>query len=134
MGELNADCRLLALHEGDERLEALRLRVIPDAKIVLVDQANLLDRGGLDKDQPKALERIAAEMHVVKGVAGAARSGPVVTIGGTTRRFFERQAADRERLEQQGACVSMLSVTGADMGRLLNGTPQYNTGIARKIL
>ena len=61
MGELNADRRLLTLHEGDERLEALRLRIIPDAEVMFVDQADFLDGRRLDEDQPKAAERIAAE-------------------------------------------------------------------------
>ena len=64
VGELNADRGFLTLHEGDERLEALHLRIVPDAKVVLVDQADLFDAGGLDKDQPKASQGIAAEMHV----------------------------------------------------------------------
>jgi hypothetical protein len=51
MRELNADRRVLALHEGDEGLEALDLGVVPDTKIVLVDQADFFDGGGLDKDQ-----------------------------------------------------------------------------------
>ena len=47
MGELNADRGVLALHEGDQRLEALRLRVVPDAKVMLVDEPDLLDRASL---------------------------------------------------------------------------------------
>ena len=78
MRELNADRRVLALHEGDEGLEALHLCVVPDAKIMLVDQADLFDGGCLDKDKPKAAQGIAAEMHVVKHAAGAARPGAVV--------------------------------------------------------
>ena len=105
MGELNADRRVLTLHEADERLEALRLRIIPDAKVMLVDQANFLDGGCFDKDQPKAAERIAAEMHVMKGAAGAAGSGPVVDHRRHDQSVLESEAADFERLEQQGACV-----------------------------
>ena len=81
MRELNADGRVLAFHEGDERLKALRLRLVPDAKIMLIDQANLFDGGCLNKDKPKASQRIAAEMHVVKHAAGAARPGAVVDHG-----------------------------------------------------
>src|SRR6202030_2693898 len=73
MRELNADCRVLALHEGDQGLEALYLGVVPDAEIMLVDQADLFDGGGLDKDKSKTSERITAEMHIVKHAAGAAR-------------------------------------------------------------
>ena len=103
MGELNADRRVLAPHEVDQRLEALRLRIIPDAEVVLVDQADLLDGGGLDKDQPKAAQRIAAEMHIVKDAAGAAGAGPVVHHRRHHQAVLQRQTADRERLEQQGA-------------------------------
>ena len=98
MGELNADRRVLALHEGDERLEALRLRLVPDAEIVLIDQANLLDGRRLDKDKPEASQRIAAEMHVVKHAAGAARPGAIVHHRRHDQPVLQRQAADLERL------------------------------------
>ena len=104
MGELNADRGVLALHEGDQGLEALHLRIIPDAKVMLVDQANLFDGGCLDKDQPKASQRIAAEMHVVKGAAGAAGSGAVVDHRRHDQPVLQGQAADLERLEQHGPC------------------------------
>ena len=99
MGKLNADRRVLTLHEGDQRLEALRLRIIPDAEVMLVDQANLLDGGRLDKDKPKASQRITAEMHVVKHAAGAAGPGPVMHHRRHDQAVLEGQAADRERLE-----------------------------------
>ena len=92
------------LHEGDERLEALRLRLVPDAEIMLIDQANLFDGGCLDKDKPKASQRIAAEMHVVKHAAGAARPGAVVDHGRHDQAVLQRQAADLERREQQRSC------------------------------
>ncbi len=104
MGKLNADRRVLAAHEGDQRLEALRLRIVPDAEIVLVDQADFLDGRRLDKDKPKTAERIAAEMHGVKGVAGAAGAGAVVDHRRHHQAILDGQAAHRERLEQQGAC------------------------------
>jgi hypothetical protein len=56
MGELNADRGVLAMHEGDQRLEALRLRVVPDPEIVLVDEADPLDSRRLDKDEPEAAQ------------------------------------------------------------------------------
>jgi len=102
--ELNADRRVLGFHEGDERPEALRLCLVPDAKIMLIDQANLLDGGCLNKDKPKAAQRIAAEMHVVKHAAGAARPGAVVDHGRHDQAVLQRQAADLERREQQRSC------------------------------
>lgn len=101
MRELNADRRVLTLHEGDEGLEALHLGIIPDAKVVLIDQANLFDGGCLDKDKPEAAEGIAAEMHVVKGTAGATGAGAVVHHGGHDQTVLEGKAADAERPKQQ---------------------------------
>ena len=51
MGELNADCSVLPPHESDQRLEAFGLCLVPDAEIVLVDEADLLHRRRLDKDE-----------------------------------------------------------------------------------
>ena len=104
MRELNADRGVLALHEGDQRLEALHLRVIPDAEVMLVDQANLFDPRCLDKDHPEAAERIAAEMHVVKDAAGAAGSGAIMHHRRHDQAVLQRQVADPERLEQQWSC------------------------------
>ena len=78
MRKLNPDRGVLAPHEVDERFEALGLRLVPDAEVMLVDQANLFDGLCLDKDKPKASQRIAAEMDVVKHAAGAARPGAIV--------------------------------------------------------
>ena len=74
MCELNSDRRVLALHEGDQRLEAFDLGLIPDAEVKLVDQADLLDAGGLDKDETEATQRITAEVHLMEHAAGG--SGP----------------------------------------------------------
>ena len=103
MGELDADRGLLALHEGDEGLEALHLRIVPDAEVMLIDQADLFDGSCLDKDQPEAAQRIAAEMHVVKGAAGVAGSGAVVDHRRHHQAVLQGQATDFERLEQQWA-------------------------------
>ncbi len=100
MGELNADRGVLALHEGDQRLETLHLRIVPDAEVMLVDQASLFDGRCLDKDQPEAAQRIAAEMHVVKGAAGVAGSGAVMHHRRHHQPVLQRQAADPKRLEQ----------------------------------
>src|SRR6266700_7613878 len=105
MGELNADRDLLTLHEGDERLETLHLCIIPDAKVMFIDQANLFDSRSLDKDQPKAAQRIAAEMHVVKGAAGVAGPGAVVDHGRHHQPVLQRQATELEWLEQQWSCT-----------------------------
>jgi hypothetical protein len=78
MCKLNADRSLLTLHEADERLEALHLCIIPDAKVMLIDQTNLFDGSGLDKDKPEATQGIAAEMHGVKSAARVAGSSTVV--------------------------------------------------------
>jgi hypothetical protein len=78
MGELNPDRSLLTLHEGNEGLEALHLCIIPDAKVMLVDQANLFDGSCLDKDKPKASQGVAAEMHVVKDAARVGGPGAIV--------------------------------------------------------
>ena len=101
MGELDADRGLLALHEGDEGLEALRLRIVPDAEVVLIDQADLFNGSRLGKDQPEAAQRIAAEMHGVKGAAGVAGSGAVVDHWRYHQAVLEGQATDFEGLEQQ---------------------------------
>ena len=97
-------------------LKLCDLRIVPDAKVMLVDQANLLDGGGLDKDKPKAAERIAAEMHVVKDAAGAAGPGAVVDHRRHDQAVLQRQAADLEGLEQQRACGIDAVGAEADMG------------------
>jgi hypothetical protein len=104
MGELNAERGVLALHEGDQGLEALHLRIIPDAEVVLVDQAYLFDRRCLDKDEPKTSQRIAAEMHVMKAAAGVAGAGAVMDHRRHHQAVFQGQATDLERLEQHGTC------------------------------
>ena len=101
MRELNADRGVLALHEGDQWLEALHLVFIPDAEIMLVDQADLFDPRCLDKDDPESAERIAAEMHVVKDAAGAAGPGAIVHHRRNDQAVLHRQVADLERLKQQ---------------------------------
>ncbi len=105
MGELNADRGVLALHEADEGFETLHLRIVPDAKVMLIDQADLFDRRCLDKDQPKAAQRIAAEMHIVKAAANVAGPGAVVDHGRHDQPVLQRQATDLERLEQHGSCT-----------------------------
>ena len=104
MRELNADRGVLALHEGDQGLEALHLRIIPDAEVMLVDQADFFDARGLDKHHPKSAERIAAEMHVVKDAAGAAGPGAIVHHRRNDQAVLQRQVADLERLKQQRSC------------------------------
>ncbi len=104
MRELNADRGLLALHEGDQGLVALHLRIVPDAEVVLIDQADLFDRGRFDKDQSKASQGKAAEMHVVKSAAGATGPGPVMHHRGYHHAIPEGQAANFNGLKQQGSC------------------------------
>jgi hypothetical protein len=102
--ELDADSRPLALHEGDQRPEAFDLGIVPDTEVELVDQADLLDPGCLDKRQPKTSQRIAAEMHDVEGAAGAAGAAAVMHHRRHHQTVLQRHAADLERLEQQGTC------------------------------
>jgi hypothetical protein len=99
VSELNANRGVLAFHEGDERLEALHLGVIPDAEVMLVDQANLFDGCCLDKHQPKAAQRIAAEMHIVKAAANVAGPGAVMDHGRHDQPVLEAQAPDLQRLK-----------------------------------
>jgi hypothetical protein len=54
------------------------LCVIPDAEVMLIDQANLFDGSCLDKDKPKTSQGKPAEMHVVKGATPVAGFGAVV--------------------------------------------------------
>src|SRR5437588_5032088 len=105
MGELNTDRGLLTLHEGNERLETLHLRIIPDAEVMFIDQPNRFDSRGLDKDQPKAAQRIATEMHIVKGATGVAGRGAVVDHGWHHQPVLQAEATDLERLEQQWSCT-----------------------------
>jgi hypothetical protein len=99
--ELNADCGFFTFYEGDEGFKTLRLCIIPDAKVMLIDQANLLDSSCLDEDKPKASEGKAAEMDVVKGAARVARSGAVVDHRRHDKAILEDQATDLNGLEQQ---------------------------------
>src|SRR5579859_1785959 len=100
MGELNADRGALPLHESDQRLEAFDLRVVPDAEVVLVDEADFLDRRRLDKDEAKAAERVAAEMHDVESAAGVAALAAVMNHRRHDEAIFQREAPDRERFEE----------------------------------
>ena len=100
MGKLNADRGVLALHEGDQRLETFDLGIAPDAEIVLVDQAHFLDTGRLDKDKPEAAERVTAEMHEVEGAAGVAGLGAIMNHRRHDQAVFQRQAANGEGLKK----------------------------------
>ena len=85
-------------------LKLCDLRFIPDAKVMLVDQANFFDPRCLDKHHPESAERIAAEMHVVKDAAGAAGPGAIVHHRRNDQAVLQRQVADPERLKQQRSC------------------------------
>ena len=106
MRELNPDRGVLAPHECYQRLEAFDLRLVPDAEIELVDQSDFLDAGGFDKHQTKTAERVTAEMHLMKHAAGRTGIGAVMHHRRHHQAVLQRQAADVERLEQQGACGS----------------------------
>ena len=60
-------------------------------------------RKSLDKDQAKTAERVTTQMHVVKHAAGRSGFGAVMHHRRHHQAIFQRQAADLERLEQQGA-------------------------------
>src|SRR5579859_7525568 len=100
MGELDADRRALPLHEGDQRLETFDLGVVPEAQVVFVDQADLLDRGAFDEHKPEAAERVTPEMHQVKGAAGVAGFAAIVNHRRHDETVLQRYAANRHRLEQ----------------------------------
>ena len=100
MRKLDADRGALALHEGDQRLEAFGLRLVPDAEVVLVDQADFLDAGRLDKDEAEAAERVAAEMHDMEGAAGVACLGAVMHHRRDDEAVLQRQPADGEGLKK----------------------------------
>jgi hypothetical protein len=100
MGELNADRGTLTLHESDQRLEAFSLRLVPNAEVMLVDQPDLLDPCRLDKDQPKTSQRVAAEMHDVKGAASIAGVGTIMNHRRYDEAVFQRETPDREWLKQ----------------------------------
>ena len=100
MGKLNADRRPLPPHEGDQRLEAFDLRVVPDAEIVLVDEAYFLHAGRLDKDQSETAERIAAEMHDMERAAGVAGVAAIMDHRRHDETVLQREAANLERLEK----------------------------------
>jgi len=71
---------------------------------MLIDQANLFDGSGLDKDKPEATQGIAAEMHGVKGAARVAGSSTVVDHRRYDQAVLEGQATDLNGPEQQWSC------------------------------
>ena len=68
MTDLNADCRTFALHEGDQRPEALGLLIVPDAEVILVDQSHRFDRRYLDKDQTEAAQRMGVKQQTISAL------------------------------------------------------------------
>ena len=66
----------------------------------------LLDAGRLDKDEAETAERVAAEMHDVKGAAGAAGIGAIMHHRRHHEAVFQRQAADRTAAETASAMAS----------------------------
>src|SRR6201994_2381890 len=100
MADLNSNRGILPLHESDQRLEAFGLGLVPDTEIVLIDEADILDRGDLDKDESEAAERIAAQMHQMEVAAGVAGLGAVMDHWRHDEAVFQLKAADLDRLEQ----------------------------------
>src|ERR1700760_734836 len=100
MADLDSDRGVLTLHEGDQRLEAFDLGFVPDTEIMLIDEADILDRGDLDKDEPEAAQRVAAEMHQMEIAAGVAGFGAVMDHRRNDEAVFQLEAADIDRLEQ----------------------------------
>src|SRR5581483_8236828 len=100
MRQLDSDRGALSLHEGDQRLEAFGLRLVPDAEVVLVDQADLLDPGRLDEDEAEPAERVTAEMYDMEGAAGVARLGAVMHHRRHDEAVLQGESADGEGLEK----------------------------------
>jgi hypothetical protein len=63
-----------------------------------------LDRRHLDKHQPEAAQREAAEMDDVKRTAGIAGVAAVVNHRWHDEAIFQREAPYRPRLEQHRPC------------------------------
>ena len=76
MGELDADAAALVVHHADQPAVRLDLAVVPDAHVVVGDQAALFNGGGLGEHQGEAAIGHLAEMHNM-GVAGNAMTGAV---------------------------------------------------------
>ena len=76
MGELDADAAALVVHHADQPAMRLDLAVVPDAHVVVGDQAALFNGGGLGEHQGEAAIGHLAEMHNM-GVAGNAMTGAV---------------------------------------------------------
>jgi hypothetical protein len=71
---------------------------------MLVDEADLLDAGRLDKDQTETAERVAAEMHDMEGPTGVAGLGAVMDHRRHDQAVFQCQPANGERLKKLWAC------------------------------
>src|SRR5262245_126417 len=104
MGQLDSDRRTLTLHEGDQRLEAFDLGIVPDAEVMLIDDSDFLDACRLDKDQAKTAERVAAEMHDVKCAAGISGVAAIMDHRRHDEAVLQRKTANRKRLEQHWPC------------------------------
>src|SRR5665213_3159588 len=104
MTDLDADRGTLALHEGDQRLEAFGLRIVPDAEVILLDQSDLLDRCHLDKDEAKTAQRVAAQMDDVKCAAGVPGVAAIVHHRWHDEAIFERETSKRQRPKKLWRC------------------------------
>ena len=100
MGELEADRRALALHEGDQRLEAFDLGLAPDAEVVLIDEADLLDRCGLDEHQPETAQRVAPEMYDMECATGVSGVAAIMHHRRHHEAIAQREASNAQGLEQ----------------------------------
>src|SRR5262245_42576824 len=63
-------------------------------------KSDLLHRGRLDKDETEAAQRVAAEMHEVKGAAGVSGVAAIVDHRRHHEAIFQRETPDRKWLEQ----------------------------------
>src|SRR5215471_18286227 len=104
MGKLDADCRALPPHESDQRLVALDLSVAPDTEIMFVDEPDFLHAGRLDEDETEAAERIAAEMHQMKGAASVAGLSAVMDHWRHDEAVLQLKATNGERFEKHRPC------------------------------
>src|SRR5262249_35304572 len=92
---------------------AFGLGIVPDAEVVLIDEADLLDARRLDKDEPETTERIAAEMHDMKRAAGVSGITAVVDHRRHDEAVLHREAPKRKPLEQHRPCC--LSAAGCSV-------------------
>src|SRR5262249_23057988 len=105
--------------------EAFDLGLVPDTEIMLIDEANILDRGDLDKDESEAAKRIAAQMHQMEIAAGVAGLGAVMDHRRHDEAGFQLKGPGGKRVGKQrprssatiGWCITHWRFSFANVGR-----------------